>query len=392
MKTGRFTGREEDWLWLCSIPGIYRNEKSALLHYFGSPGEIRTAPPAAFEPWRKLGVKWVTQLIRRKEEESCGFEKWKELRKKGISFVSCESSLYPEKLLQTADYPYGIFYKGSLPSQKCISVAIVGSRCCSGYGRAVAEELAAALASRGDIVISGMALGIDGYAQAAALAAGGISCGVLGCGVDQCYPKEHLDLCLRLQKQGGILSEFAPETRPLRSHFPIRNRIISGLSDIVVVVEAREKSGSLITADFAIEQGRDVYAVPGRCCDPLSRGCNQLIESGAQVYLSVRDFLEMTAGDSSRSPQYGLNGTTGGDRDRSGTDRDNGPADDTRTDDQNTVLQALDLTPKDAGTLCKETGLTVQKLCSLLLRLQLAGEVREVSRQMYVRTKLPGQC
>lgn len=381
--------REEDWLWLCSIPGLYREGKNALLRYFGSPEEIRNAPASAFEPWRKLGMSWAGRLADPHSRELPPEAAPAKLKEKGIYFIDCESAFYPERLRELPDYPYGLFFKGSLPPEDCFHVAIVGARSCSSYGRAVAEELAAALAARGDGIVSGMALGIDGFAQAAALAQGGNSYGVLGCGVDLCYPREHFALYLRLSEQGGVISEFPPGTQPLKMHFPIRNRLISGLADCVAVVEAREKSGSLITADLALDQGRDVYAVPGRCSDLLSRGCNRLIESGAQVLLSVEDFLEMTKEASARKHKDArrntqiLSGTAGNRK------ADPGPGKKEWTDPEKKVLQALDFTPEDPGSLCRKTGLNAQELYNVLLKLQLSGEVREISRQMYVKTKLP---
>lgn len=198
---------------------------------------------------------------------------------------------YPKRLTDIAGAPRELYVLGRLPEEERLSVAVIGARECSEYGRCVARELGAVLGGNGITVVSGMARGIDGISQEAALDAGGSSFGVLGCGVDICYPKENRQLYERLQISGGVLSEYAPGTGACAFHFPPRNRIVSGLADVVVVVEARMKSGTLITVDMALEQGREVYVVPGRVTDRLSDGCNHLIRQGAGILLSPEEFL-----------------------------------------------------------------------------------------------------
>lgn len=211
---------------------------------------------------------------------------------KGISFVGISEAMYPDRLRNLPDAPLGLYYKGQLPEKAGVSVAIIGSRDCTEYGRYVAAQLGKYLGERGIAVISGMARGIDGISQQAALAAGGSSYGVLGSGVDICYPASNQELYRCLEKQGGILSTYAPGTQPLAANFPPRNRIVSGLADALVVVEARVKSGTLITVDMALEQGKEVYVVPGRITDRLSDGCNRLLKQGACLYQEPEQFLE----------------------------------------------------------------------------------------------------
>ena len=199
---------------------------------------------------------------------------------------------FPEKLRQIKNPPEGIYVRGQLPAEDKPTVAIIGARRCSTYGREMAEWFAGELAAAGVQVVSGMAAGVDGIAQRASLRAGGRSFGVLGCGTDICYPTDNRDLYETLQKRGGILSEYAPGTPPDAFHFPMRNRIISGISDAVLVVEAKERSGTLITVDFALEQGREVFVLPGRITDSLSAGCNRLLRQGAGIALSPKDILE----------------------------------------------------------------------------------------------------
>ena len=209
-----------------------------------------------------------------------------------ISFVTSFDSMYPERLKGIPDAPAGLYVMGKLPKESDIAVAVIGARDCSDYGRYVAERLGAFLGERGVTVVSGMARGIDGISQWAALEAGGSSIGVLGCGVDICYPATNRKLYDRLLEKGAVLSEYPPGTPPRPMNFPARNRIVSGLADGVVVVEARDKSGTLITVDMALEQGREVFVVPGRNTDGLSIGCNKLIKQGAGILLSPEELLE----------------------------------------------------------------------------------------------------
>ena len=199
---------------------------------------------------------------------------------------------YPEKLRTLSDSPSGLYVEGSLPDPSAKSVAVVGARRCTSYGRKQAAYFARILASRGVQVISGLAAGIDAAAHEGALEGGGKTYAVLGCGTDICYPKDNYRLYRQIREEGGLISEYRPGTPPLAFHFPQRNRIISGLADLVVVVEAGQKSGALITADCALEQGKTVFAVPGRLCDPASAGCNGLIAQGAGLALSPEMILE----------------------------------------------------------------------------------------------------
>lgn len=221
------------------------------------------------------------------------FEKEAEkLKTQGISFFSACSDEFPERLRHIPDPPFAIYVKGSLPNPEIPSVSIVGARMCSDYGRFMSREFGKGLALAGVQVISGMARGVDGISQKAAIEAGGSSFGILGCGVDICYPEENRDVYSRICANGGLISEYHPGTEPKPNLFPMRNRIISALADIVLVVEARQKSGTQITVDQALEQGKEVLAVPGRVTDRLSDGCNFLISQGAGVALSVGDVLD----------------------------------------------------------------------------------------------------
>lgn len=215
-----------------------------------------------------------------------------EMVQKGIGFYPIFHPEYPKELLQIDDPPLALYVKGRLPEPGKRKIGVIGARICSEYGRYMAREFGFGLAEYGIDIISGLALGVDGISQKAALDAGGSTYAVLGSGVDVCYPEENREIYDRISATGGILSEFTPGTQPKPGHFPMRNRIISALSHAVLVIEARKKSGSLITADLALEQGKDVFAVPGRATDCLSDGCNALLLQGAGIAVTPAQIVE----------------------------------------------------------------------------------------------------
>lgn len=211
---------------------------------------------------------------------------------KQIKAVFWGDEIYPEKLKEIPNPPYQLFYLGKLPATKEKCVSIIGARNCSEYGKEAANYFGSELAKKGVSVVSGLASGIDCISQKASVDNGGISYGIVGSGVDICYPASNRSIYENLKSAGGVISEFPPGTKPLARNFPLRNRIISGLSDVVLVVEARERSGTSITVNMALEQGRSVYAVPGRINNALSKGCNRMISEGAGVATSVDVILD----------------------------------------------------------------------------------------------------
>lgn len=276
--------------WLCSLPGIGNKTIGKLLEACG--GTAKNVYRASRKQWETVLRSRQLENMERITADWKPEEEYGKLAAQNISFYSMEEEAYPGRLKNIPDAPYGLFVKGKLPEENKPAVAIIGARDCSEYGRYVAAELGKYLGKKGVQIISGMARGVDGISQEAALGAGGASFGVLGCGVDICYPAQNRRLYERLIAEGGILSSYPPGTQPKPQHFPPRNRIVSGLADVIVVIEARNKSGTLITVDMALEQGKEVYVVPGRITDKLSDGCNRLIQQGAGVILSPEDFLE----------------------------------------------------------------------------------------------------
>ena len=280
---------------LTAVPGLGQNSLKKLLETTGNIEEILSLRDERIK--KITGRNVLGKLIREwKCNEAEVYSKMiqyaQNLRNRGIRFVYCAEEAYPHRLKDIADYPFGLFYIGSLPREDRPTVSIIGARECSEYGRKTAELFGKTLGSKGVQIISGMARGIDGISQSAALNVGGNSYGIVGCGVDICYPKENEKLYNKLKINGGILSEYLPGTEPKANLFPARNRIISALADIILVVEARMKSGTYITVCQALEQGREIYAVPGRITDGLSDGCNRLIRDGAGIATSPEDILE----------------------------------------------------------------------------------------------------
>ncbi len=274
--------------WLDCIEGLGANSKRNLIEAFGSAREVFYAPEKLVQYILESKKMLKLSEARKRRDMDAVYEA---LLQDNIRFVSCFESKFPEKLKVIPDEPFMVYYKGKLPEERIPSVAIIGARECSAYGEFIAKELGTGLGEQGIQVISGMAKGIDGISQMKALEAGGCSFAVLGCGVDVCYPKSNQRLYNELLVKGGIISTYPPGTAPQARLFPARNRIVSGLADVLVVIEARHRSGTSITVEMALEQGKDIFAVPGRVTDRLSDGCNKMIKEGAHVLLSPEDFL-----------------------------------------------------------------------------------------------------
>ncbi|MCC8045455.1 MAG: DNA-processing protein DprA [Clostridiales bacterium] len=358
---------DEYWEWFCSIPGIYRTQREILLHCFHTPEQLWNATEEELIYLRDRGCRWMQKVM--EYRKVCSPEQAAAAcRAEGIEFVSAESGHYPQRLSPLRDKPYGLFCRGELPPEDVRAVAIVGARVCTPGGRTAAETIAREVVRAGGVVVSGAAYGIDGAAQWAALEEGGKSYAVLGCGVDQCYPASHRRLFERLAGQGGLISEFPPGTKAMPTHFPMRNRIISGLSDVVVVVEARKKSGSLITAEFALDQGRQVYAVPGRPDDELSYGCNELISQGAGLILSVDKFVESIFPENKQKKKH------------LSTDIALAPA-------EKLVYSSVGLHGKSLWELEENTALSLSDLSDSLLSLEIKGLIRETEQNFYVKVK-----
>jgi len=277
------------WLALSMIEGIGPVRLSKLIQHFGKPASIWEASERDLSRVNGIGI-LARNIVeqRRNIEINNVLDK---LEKNRIQFVTQNEDNYPQILKNIYDPPPVLFYKGEYILDDNI-IAIVGSRRSTTYGRQTAERLAYELAIRGITVISGMARGIDTHSHLGALKTGGKTIAVLGSGLDIIYPPENRDLFQQIQESGMVISEFPPGVMPLPGNFPQRNRIISGLSLGVVVIEASSRSGSLITAELALEQGKEIFAVPGNIDQPQSRGTNNLIKNGAKLVTNIDDILE----------------------------------------------------------------------------------------------------
>lgn len=357
---------EAYWHWLCSSlvgePGLLWR----LVDQYGTPKEVFCAGEEELKKRFPRSPKGIAGLCAKRREWDFVRER-EALRRKKIAFVSCEHPAYPQRLHAVPQKPGGLFVRGDLPKEASPSIAIVGARACSAYGRSAALWFGRELAREGVQIISGMAAGIDGFGHQGALEAEGRTFGVLGGGVDICYPEFHRGLYMRLEREGGLLSEYPPGTRPLRHLFPQRNRIISGLCDGVLIIEAKAKSGSLITADLALEQGRDVYAVPGRLEDPLSVGCNNLILQGAGIALSPAQILE----EMGITPKF------------VGKNQGSGKIALEKAED--IVYSCLGLQAKNPEELSAEAKLPLVEVLRILTSLELLGYAKEIYKNNYIR-------
>ena len=276
--------------YLSNISGIGKKSLFRLLEQAGSAVEIlRMSESSVYEV---LDKKTAGIFLKHRNDRTNVLHPDFLKKEKGIDYISYTLPDFPARLRNIPDPPFGIFVKGKLPSEDKPSVAIIGARACSEYGKNMAKYFGRRLGAAGIQIISGMARGIDGIAQSGALEGGGESYAVLGCGADICYPEENKGLYEELPKRGGIISEYLPGTGARSSLFPPRNRIISGLSDLLLVIEARKKSGTYITVMQALEQGKEVFAVPGRIVDTLSDGCNYLLTQGAGVAVGPEVIIE----------------------------------------------------------------------------------------------------
>lgn len=344
--------------------GLSCGKKRALMEEFKTAKNVYRQNPKEYKKisgWKDMD----TDRIETAKKNERLQRQWEAIEKSDLHFCSQYDDAYPERLKEIYNPPFALYYRGNLPPAGA-SAAIVGARRCSEYGHYMAKKLGEALGKNGIFVISGMAEGIDAAGHSGALEGGGTTYGVLGCGPDICYPKQNERLYQKLLAAGGVLSELPPGTRPKPYFFPMRNRIISGLADIVIVVEAKKKSGSLITADYALEQGKEVYALPGRATDALSYGCNDLIRQGAGIILSVEEFLE-------ELPIVRIQ--------RQKIDKKQKLC---LAKEESLVYSCLSVEAKSMEQIVEETSLEISAASGALLRLQAMGIVKESFRNFYI--------
>ena len=357
------------WVGFNKVQGIGPLRLRALLDTYGS---IERAWHAPGEQLSRVGLdnRSVKNLLEARSEIDLEQE-LKRLEAMNVRALTWESPDYPRLLLETNAPPPVLYVKGELTEQDAWAVAIVGTRRASTYGREVTRRLAGALARNGITVVSGMARGIDGVAHRAALEAGGRTVAVFGCGIDRIYPPEHRKLAQQIAAHGALVSDYPLGTPPEGRNFPPRNRIISGLSLGVLVTNAGKTSGALITADFAAEQGRDVFAVPGSVLTRGSIGPNRLIQDGAKLVSTAEDILEE------------LNLTMVAEQKQA---RQILPEDETEA----TLLEHLSADPTHVDDLQQKIDLPISEVTSTLAMMELKGMVRQVGGMKYVVAREPG--
>jgi len=280
-----------DHLQLALIAGVGPRLQQVLVTHFGSASEVLQASEAQLRQVPGIGPKLSRSILQQRREVDAAAV-LEQCRQHGIDVLTLKSESFPRVLREIHDPPAALFCRGRLIAADALSIAIVGSRHATGYGLAQSERLAGSLARAGLCVVSGLARGIDGAAHRGALQAGGRTIAVLGSGLLNVYPPEHRELADEVIRHGALLSEAPPGAPPLAGAFPQRNRIITGLALGVIVVEASRRSGALISARHAMEQGREVFAVPGRIDSRMSQGCHQLIRDGATLVESAQDVLD----------------------------------------------------------------------------------------------------
>jgi DNA processing protein len=351
------------WVGFNLVKGIGAVRLAALVDYFGSPEEAWKAPAADLYAVN-LPQKSIESLITTRKEIDPE-EIFEKITSNGIQIITRDDPEYPERLACIDQPPPVLYCRGTIKPEDRWSVALVGTRRVTSYGRQVTEQLATYLARNGITVVSGLARGVDGTAHQAVLNNGGRTIAILGSGLDQIYPPEHRALAEKIIENGAIISDYFPDTPPDAANFPPRNRIIAGLSLATVVIEAGEKSGALITATFAAEQGREVFAVPGPIYAPQSKGTNRLISEGAQPMLSPEDILE--ALNLKKVDQYKQASLLL-------------PVDEL----EEKLLGILDLEPVYIDDIQSRSGYPVEKVAAALTMMELKGMVRQIGGMTYM--------
>lgn len=354
------------WIGFNLIKGIGAVRMQALVQHFGDLELAWRAAPAELAQ-AGLGLKLIERVVQARQ--GVDLEKlWAKIEAQGIKILTWADEAYPQRLKEIDQPPPVLYIRGDYLLDDVFAVAVVGTRRVTAYGRQITEELAAFLAANGITVISGLARGVDAIAHQSALKAGGRTIGVLGSGVDKIYPPEHRALSEKMIERGAILSDYAPGTPPDASNFPPRNRIVSGLSLAVVVIEAGETSGALITAEFAAEQGREVFAVPGSILAPQSKGTNKLIQRGALPLLSVDDLmqaLDLTRMGEQKAARKII------------------PADETEA----RLMNVLGNEPLHIDEIRNQAELPIEKVSATLALMELKGMVRQVGGMNYVAVR-----
>ena len=354
------------WLALATVPNVGIKRFLSLVRHFGTPQAVLNASIKDLERVEEIG-EITSRSIKGRVDWQEAEKQVQMFEKSRTRWISFDQPDYPARLLQISDPPPFIFYRGQFSESDNRAIAIVGSRSATNYGKIITEKITAGLVSRGITVISGMAAGIDSYAHRAALDQGGRTMAVVGTGLDIIYPSQNRGLCQGIESNGAVISEFFFGTKPEPENFPRRNRIISGLSLGVVIVEASAQSGALLTAQLALDQGREVFAVPGNLGNKTSEGTNNLIKQGAKLVTTPEDILEELRLEQTASrvkkvqalPQLSA--------------------------DEEKIFSTLSAEPIHVDLLSQKVSLTTPQTLSSLLNLELKGLARQLAGKLFVR-------
>lgn len=277
------------WFWFSNIPGLGYKSRSNLLHYFHTPESLWHLPESKIKDY--ITDSQLSAWLKSKNKDKI-LEDYHKLEREHVTFLSPEHALFPKKLKNIPWSPHGLYLKGKLPERNLPLLAIVGSRTPTEYGKSMTRYFASEASKAGIGIISGLASGIDTLSHQTALTYQQYTLGILGGGIDTIYPRDNFNLYYRMYAEGGVLSEYNLGVPNHPGLFPARNRLISGMADAVLIVEAAQKSGTLITADHALEQGKDIYVIPGRITDTMSKGCNNLIFQGAHPACNPQELCQ----------------------------------------------------------------------------------------------------
>jgi DNA processing protein len=356
------TDEKKFWIGFNLVRGIGAVRFQQIQSYFG---DLSIAWHAPIETFQEIGLpKRALKNFSALRGEIDLDHLYQSITESDVTVLTLLDEAYPALLREIEQAPPVIYVKGALTQADDFAVAMVGTRRVTAYGQQVTRDTSTYLAGHGLTIVSGMARGVDALAHQHALQTGGRTIAVLGCGVDVVYPPEHRQLAEAIAENGAIISDYPLGTQPEGINFPPRNRIISGLSLATIVVEAGERSGALITADFAVEQGRDVFAVPGNVFSPASRGTNRLIQKGAYAMVSPQDVLDVL--DLAQVEDF---------KDA----RQTLPADTTEAK----ILQVMDYEPIHVDEICHEVNLPVEKVSAALTMMELKGMVQHVGGMRY---------
>jgi len=364
--------REEwySWLALARIPGVGTKTYLRLIRHFGSPMSVLEARPEQLKVVSDLRSLQLTLKLQTKETRTEVERNLAVMEKVGARLVTINDENYPANLRKIEDPPPFLYVRGELRRSDDLAVSIVGSRNASAYGLSACQRLSSDLSQRGLVIISGLARGIDSAAHWGALQAGGRTIAALGCGIDVIYPRENKDLFKKIEAKGAVITELPPGAPPEPINFPRRNRIISGMSLGVIVVEASARSGSLITARQALEQNREVFAVPGMVSSTRSQGTHHLIKQGAKLVECANDVLEEIFPQALANPG------------------DYVPSEipyDKLSPEARRIMDVMDRAPQHIDVLVKEAGVSAGPATSILLELELKGYIKQLPGKLFFK-------